>query len=126
MHKRLRIILYGDSIVLAGMRLSLEANPAFQVISIAPPAASEQELLALQPDVVIFDISSVQPRFHSNLIQRQHEVQLIGVDPDREHVLVWSGKQTAALGTAGLIRMIQQGRGGARREAEAEKQDSYQ
>jgi hypothetical protein len=96
------------------MRLSLEANPDFQVIPFGAPAATELDLLALQPDVVIFDTSAVQPQFHYSLVQRQPELQLIGLDPDQERALVWSGKQAVAVGTADLVKMIQQVRGGDR------------
>jgi DNA-binding NarL/FixJ family response regulator len=110
MKKRLRVILYGDTLVLAGMRLSLEANSAFEVIAFNGPDTTEQELLALQPDVVIFDTSSVQPQFRYNLIQTQFELQLIGIDPDRDQALVWSGQHLHELSLQDLVDVINQER----------------
>lgn len=106
MKRQLRIILYGDTLVLAGMHLSLEANPAFEVIVFNGPDPTGQELLALQPDVVIFDTSSVQPQFRFNLIQTQSELQLIGIDPDRDQALVWSGQHLHELSLQDLVDVI--------------------
>jgi len=114
MKKQLRIILYGDTLVLAGMRLSLEANPAFEVIPFHGPDAagqelfSEQELFALQPDVVIFDISSVQPHFQYD--PQGSSLQLIGIDPDRDQALVWSGQHLHDLSVQDLVEIIVQER----------------
>jgi len=88
------------------MRLSLEANPAFEVIVFNGPDTTGQELLALQPDVVIFDTSSVQPQFRYNLIQTRLELQLIGIDPDRDQALVWSGQHLHELSLQDLVDVI--------------------
>ncbi len=106
MKKQLRIILYGDTLVLAGVRLSLETNPSFEVIPFHGPDADGQELLALKPDVVIFDTSSIRPQFHYDPIGSN--LQLIGIDPDRDQALVWSGRQVPAVSAADLIGIIQQ------------------
>jgi hypothetical protein len=119
MKRRQRVILYGDTLVLAGVRLSLEDNPAFEVITLEASNAArndlptekelpiEQELLDLQPDVVIFDTSSVQPQFHFDLIQCRSGLQLIGIDPDRNRVLQWSGQHFAELSMPDLINVVQ-------------------
>ena len=113
MKKRLRIILYGNSIVLAGVRLGLETNPAFEIIPMDGSHAygeslpGEQDLLALHPDIILFDISSVQPQFHYNLNETQSGLQLIGIDPDKDQVLVWSGQQFHELSVQDLVSVIQ-------------------
>jgi hypothetical protein len=108
MKKQLRIILYGDTLVLEGMRFSLEANPAFEVIPFHGPDAAGQELFALQPDVVIFDISSVQPHFQYD--PQGSSLQLIGIDPDRDQALVWSGQHLHDLSVQDLVEIIVQER----------------
>ena len=105
MKKQLRIILYGDTLVLAGMRLILEADPAFEIIPFSGPDTDGQELLALQPDVVIFDTSSVQPQFHYDPIGPS--LQLIGIDPDRDQALIWSGQHLNDLSVQDLIEILQ-------------------
>ncbi len=109
MKKQLRIILYGDTLVLAGMRLSLEANPAFKVIPFGGADAAEQELLALQPDVVIFDTSSIQPNFHYEPLGSS--LQLIGIDPDRDQALVWSGQHLNDLSVQDLVEILEERHG---------------
>ena len=104
----MRVILYGNTIVLAGIHLSLAANPSLEVQVVDTTQVSGQDLLALQPDVIIFDTHSILPEFHFNLIQQRPELQLIGIDPDTALVLVWSGRQVRAVASADLIEMIQE------------------
>jgi hypothetical protein len=95
------------------MQASLAANPAFQVIE-QPLRGSEQELCELHPDVIIFDIAAVQPEFHSiyTLAQKLPGLQLIGIDPDSNQVLVWAGRQFSALSIKDLFEVIQKDRPG--------------
>src|SRR5512137_98822 len=106
MKKRPRIILYGDTLVLEGVRTSLEASPAFEVIALEAAHAAEQDLLRLHPDVIIFDTASVQPQFRYNLIQQRSRLQLIGIDPDRDQVLLWSGQNLCELSVQDLVEVI--------------------
>jgi DNA-binding NarL/FixJ family response regulator len=106
MKKRPRIILYGDTLVLEGVRTSLEASPAFEVIALEAAHAAEQDLLRLHPDVIIFDTGSVQPQFHYNLILQRSQLQLIGIDPDRDQVLLWSGQNLHELSIQDLVEVI--------------------
>ena len=92
--------------VLEGVRTSLEASPAFEVIALGAAHAAEQDLLRLHPDVIIFDTASVQPQFHYNLIQQRSRLQLIGIDPDKDQVLLWSGQQFHELSVQGLVNII--------------------
>lgn len=108
MERRQRILLYGDSLLLAGVRASLEACLAFEVISLDALHATEQELLVSNPDIVIFDNDSLRPQFHYNLIQRQADLLLIGIDPDSNGVQLWSGRYLRELSVQGLVEVIHQ------------------
>ena len=114
MEKRQRVLIYGDTLVLTGVRLCLEANPAFEIIPLdtsyisGQDGLTGQELLTMQPDVVIFDTSSVQPQFHCSLIQEQSGLQLIAVNPDRDQILVWSGRHLRELTLQDLVNIIHQ------------------
>lgn len=108
MERRQRILLYGDSLLLAGVRASLEACLAFEVIPLDASHVTEQDLLVSNPDIVIFDNDSVRPEFHYNLIQRQAELLLIGIDPDSNGVQLWSGKYLRELSVQGLVEVIHQ------------------
>ena len=100
--------MYGNTIILAGIHLSLAANPSLEVQVVDTTQVSGQDLLALQPDVIIFDTHSILPEFHFNLIQQRPELQLIGIDPDMALVLVWSGRQVRAVASADLIEILQE------------------
>ena len=109
MDKRQRVILYGDTLVLAGIRASLVVNPAFEVIDLDASQVTRQGVLALNPDTIIFDIHTVQPHFSSNLIQHWAGL-LIGINPDNNQVFLWTGHQMSALSVQDLVTVIQQHR----------------
>jgi hypothetical protein len=59
MEKRRTVVLYGNSLLMAGMEISLRDQPGLDVVRIdttLPDAA--QRLSALQPNVVIFDLAT--------------------------------------------------------------------
>lgn len=105
MEKRLRILLYGDTLVLAGIQASLGSDPSLEVIRRAL-LTSEQELYDLRPDVVIFDIATVQPELRYVLTQELHGLLLVGVDPDRNRAVLWAGQQLSELSTSDLVELI--------------------
>jgi hypothetical protein len=106
MKEQTRVLLSGDTLVLAGVRASLEASRAFEVIALNASHADEQEINHLCPDVIIFDMGSVQPQFPYNLIQQRSTLLLIGIDPDRSEVLLWSRRQLRELSARGLVEVI--------------------
>jgi hypothetical protein len=108
MDKRQRILLYGNTLMLAGMRASLEANPAFEVVALDASQASGQDLLALSPTILIFDTASIHPQFYGDLIQQWTGVLLIGIDPDSNQVLLWEGQQMCELSVQCLVEVISQ------------------
>ncbi len=95
--------------MLAGVRASLEASQAFEVLALNATQASEQEIIHLCPDVIIFDTSSVQPHFHYEPLGSS--LQLIGIDPDRDQALVWSGQHLNDLSVQDLVEILQERRG---------------
>jgi hypothetical protein len=102
-----RVILYGDSLILEGVRANLEARPDFEILVLDRPLdRPQEELHHLCPAAVIFDMLATRPDFLLSLVQ-QPGLLLIGIDPETQQALVWSGKQAAAVGVADLIRIIQ-------------------
>ena len=100
-----RAILYGNSLILEGVRASLAALPGLEVL--------DQPLdIPLEPDqtkgptTVIFDLEAIQPDILLTLLQ-QPGLQLIGIDPETHQAQVWSGRQVAAASAGDLIRIIQ-------------------
>jgi hypothetical protein len=109
--ERQRIILYGDSLILAGVQASLGASPHLEIIPLDQPLAClAKGLLDLQPDAIIFDLGSVSPDFPLALLQQANLV-LIGIDPENHQALAWSGQRAAAVEAADLIEIIHSKKG---------------
>jgi len=98
--------LYGDTLVLAGLRASLADYPALEVVSLEEPAASVEILCALKPNVVIFDIGAAQPAFQYALIEKLPALLLLGIDPASNQVLAWSGHQLREMSIRDLVEII--------------------
>ena len=91
--------------MLAGIQASLGGDPSLEVIG-RTLLTSEQELYDLRPDVVIFDIASVQPELRYVLAQDLPGLLLVGVDPDRNRAALWAGQQLCELSTSDLVELI--------------------
>jgi hypothetical protein len=72
-----------------------------------------EEMRALKPAVIIFDLTAVQPGFPLAMLQ-QPGLLLIGIDPETHQAQVWSGMQVVAASADDLIAMIQKIGGGKR------------
>ena len=108
MGEQQRVVLYGNSLVLAGMGASLKTYPGIELIclDVQPPAAA-QELGALSPTAVIFDLGAVPPEFPFSLLRQQPDLVLIGVDAAGDKLLVLSGQQARSLTTEALVQVIE-------------------
>lgn len=105
--ERKRIILYGDSLILAGVQASLGVSPHLEVIVLDAPAADLAETLReLRPAAVIFDLGSVPPDFPLAIVP-QPNLLLIGVDPSSNDFLVLSSHLQPALGVSDLMQAIE-------------------
>ena len=87
MEKKQRVIIYGNTVVLAGIEARIKLDPNIEVIGHALPG-SQQDLAELQADVVIFDMDEVQPEFLLAQLQSQADLLLIGIDPESHEVLL--------------------------------------
>ena len=106
MGKPLKVLLYGDTLVLAGLEASLAAYPALELICLDTPDAGEHALCALRPDVVIFDTGAAQPAFQYALVEKLPDLLLVGIDASSNRALAWSGKQLCELSTGDLVEVI--------------------
>ncbi len=118
MEKRLKVLFCGDTLVLAGLRASLEARAGIEVIVLDGPAAGEPEPCApepcaLQPDVVVFDLRAIPPAFGCALLERLPDVLLLGIDSATNRVLAWSGQELTEVSTEDLVAIIRRAAGQA-------------
>ena len=101
-----RVILYGNSLILEGVRTSLAALPALKVLDqpLDIPFGPDQ---TKGPTTVIFDLEAIQPDFLLILLQ-QPGLQLIGINPVNHLAQVWFGRQVRVVVSADLIEIIQE------------------
>jgi hypothetical protein len=103
---RQRIILYGRSVILGTIAASLRKQQQFELIPLSPPCPSVQELGEMQPDVILFDLETARPEAAFSLLADCPGLQLIGIDPDRNQVLIWSEQHLHELSVQDLVDVI--------------------
>jgi hypothetical protein len=102
---RQRVIVYGDSLILAGVQMTLRTHPGIEVVSIDTSSDDlAEELLVLQPEAIVFDLGGIHPSVSALLLLS--DLVLIGIDPERSQALVWSRRCEAALATTDLVDLI--------------------
>ena len=108
-----RAIVYGDSLILEGVRASLVKCPGLEVLVLhQPPEKLPDELRVYPPAALIFDMGAIQPELLLSLFQ-QPELLLIGIDPETHQALVWSGRQESAAVASDLLQVIMGAAGAA-------------
>jgi hypothetical protein len=104
---RRRAIVYGDSLILEGVQAELIGNSDLEVIMLDHPLEKPlDELRALNPAVIIFDLSAIQPDFPLAMLQSP-DLLLIGINPETHQASVWSGRQAAAVVASDLLEIVQ-------------------
>jgi len=101
--------VYGDSLILEGVRASLAALPGLEILDHPLGVPLEPEQIN-GSTTVFFDMEAIHPDLLLPLLQ-QPGLQLIGMDPATHRALVWSGKQAAAGMAADLVKLINQQKG---------------
>jgi hypothetical protein len=103
------VVLYGNSVFLAGIRADLEGRTELKLLKIEPdcPDAADR-IRACRPTAILFDLCATQPDFAIALLREQPGPLLIGVDPSSDELLVLSSHPAQALSVADLVKVIQQ------------------
>jgi hypothetical protein len=101
------VVLYGNSVFLAGIRADLMERTPLELLTIEADSPDAAGLIArLRPAAFLFDLAAAQPDFAVALLREQPDLLLIGVDPSRDEVLVLSGHATQARNLVDLIGVI--------------------
>ncbi len=108
MEKLRRVLLYGKSVILGTLEASLKRYSQMEVCVLSPPFSTVQELKAMAPDVVIFDTGASRPEAAFTLLETCPGLLLIGVDVDKDEMLVLSSHPAQALCITDLVETIQQ------------------
>ena len=113
MDTRRLIVLYGDSVFLAGIALDLKNHPAMEVLTLAAiDPKTVQRLAALRPDAIIYDLAHAPGDSPSDwglpLLSQCPGTRLIGLDTTAAQALVISGQWSAAASLQDLATLIEQ------------------
>jgi hypothetical protein len=106
MEKNRRVCLFGKSILLSTVGLSLQSFPDLEIIHLSLPLPDTLDLVALAPDVIIFDIQTSHQDSIFPLLTTLPNLMLIGIDPDSDHITLWSGQQIHVLSAQDLMDVI--------------------
>jgi hypothetical protein len=103
-----RILLYGNSVILGTLGVSLRRCAQFQVIILLPPFPGKKRLVELNPDIVFFDLEASHTEALFSLLESCPKLMLVGISPDTNLVKIWSGQQLQELSTQGLLEAIRE------------------
>ncbi len=103
-----KVALYGNSLVISSIGAGLQGRAELQVcyVDATLPDAAEQ-LSALRPDVIIFDLAVAHPEFAIALWKAQPRLLLIGADLRTGQALVLSGQPSRLLTIDDLLQVIE-------------------
>lgn len=107
MGEPMRILLYGNSVVLGCIGASMERTGRFDVARMCAPLPGVTELEALAPDVILFDAENGHPDAAFSLLKIRPALLLMSIDPDGNVVQLWSGRQYRELSTTELTALIE-------------------
>jgi hypothetical protein len=105
MRKTNRVVMLGNTLVLAGIQTSVNLDKQCEVIA-RPLQTGLAELVELQPDALIYELDSLPGEFLYGLSRELPELLQIGVDPETNRAIFWSGQEAAELTSRDLARAI--------------------
>ena len=103
------LMLYGDSLLLAGIGVQLRSHAGLEVITVEAGTKSLLDLVrAFKPAALLFDFALTPPDFAVPLLREYPDLLLIGVDPSRDEFFVLTSRAIAALSVGDLISVIRE------------------
>lgn len=101
------VILYGNSVFLAGIRADLAERARVEVLAFEPGCPDTAAIIrARRPAALVFDLSATQPDCAVSLLRDHTELVLIGVDPSSDRLLVLSGRHEQPESAPDLVQAI--------------------
>jgi hypothetical protein len=101
------VVLYGNSVFLAGIQADLQRRAELAVLTVEPDCPdTAARICALNPTAVLFDLAAAQPDFAIPLLRAWPDMLLIGVNSSSEEILVLSGQQVRAASMTELTHVI--------------------
>ncbi len=109
MEIKTRVVVYGSSLHMAGIAVSLYANQSLEVVCVDPHSpTARQSLSELNPAAIAFDLTDPSASLDAALLHEQPGLLLIGVDPSSNELLILSGRPQQAMSVSDLVAVIGQ------------------
>ncbi len=100
-----RVIVLGNTLVLAGIKTSLSLDKRCEMI-LCEQSASLQDLAALRPDALIFELDTLPGEFLYALSREITGLLLIGIDPETNRAIFWTGQEASDISAHDLTHAI--------------------
>ncbi len=102
-----KVLIYGRSLSLAGIFACLELDEDLEVKFIDPhDSQAKQSLDEYNPETILFDLTDPPDDLDMGLLQQSLGLQLIGVDPSSDEVLVLKGQRSRVVTAGELSQLI--------------------
>lgn len=107
------VVLFGSSLLMAGLQSSLQAIGRLQVVRMEQVTSeSEERVRELRPDVIIFD--SLESRIQdwpslARMMTENPHLLLLALGADTSDFIALSGKRVPITGLADIVNVIQVG-----------------
>ncbi len=103
------IALIGDSILMEGVKLRLEACQQWMVVQIEPANAEWWPALRrLAPALIITELDAPWGDALFTLLRDEPDLQLIGLDPTQGRLIVLTGRHYASRTLQDLLQLVQE------------------
>jgi hypothetical protein len=103
---RRRIFIYGNSVILGSIGVSLQRSSQFEVTIVSPPLEQVLARNTEKPDILLFDLQNPHTEPIFSLLETNATLLLIGISPDTNLVKIWSGRELRDLSIQGLLELI--------------------
>jgi len=101
-----KVLLCGNSLLMGGLLASLEATGLDLQQVGSEPELLQERMHAWKPDVVLLELEAVVQGLSLSLLEEIRRLTLIGLDPERDRMLVSSVRQEILPTAADVVRVI--------------------
>ena len=106
MAETVRVVMYGNSIFLAGVGARLRRYSELEVLTVEPERAGAAACMRrLHPAAILIDLAAAQVGSALALLRDRPELVVLAIDPSSEKVLLLSRRPQPPL-AAGLLHLV--------------------
>lgn len=110
MNPHFKVVLFGSSMLMAGVEATLNRQQELNVVRIdEPPPLELKHLIDRDPEVVILDLTSLESESILSWLKAHRTLRFVGLDAANDAVIVLSGRWHVGLTGSDLAQIIQGG-----------------